>query len=72
MAWPAYGDRIEDIDQGLNWAYCEPDGPPHDLPLPAPPLALDPSKPQIEADQMQFDQTQRITEPIGAPNARPC
>ena len=66
MAWPAYGDRIEDIDQGLNWAYCEPDGPPHDLTLPAPPLALDPSKPQIEADQMQFDQTHRLTELEGS------
>lgn len=38
----------------MNWDYCNPAGPPHDLTMPSPPLPID--KPQLEADEATFDQ----------------
>jgi LPS-assembly protein len=63
---PGHADQMRDIDQGLNWAYCEPDAPAHDLTTPAPPLTLAPPKPQIEADEMQYDQNQSRTLLLGS------
>jgi LPS-assembly protein len=44
----------QDIDRGLNWDYCNPDAPEHDLSLPASPRSDD--TPHIEADRATFNQ----------------
>jgi LPS-assembly protein len=49
-------EPLQDIDRGINWDYCNPEGPAHDLSLPVAPLASD--KPQVEADQATFNQEQ--------------
>jgi LPS-assembly protein len=43
------------IDQGVNWDYCNPQSEPSSVAPPPPPTAAD--KPQIEADEMTYDQT---------------
>ncbi|MCU7842554.1 MAG: LPS-assembly protein LptD [Candidatus Thiodiazotropha sp. (ex Monitilora ramsayi)] len=51
---PVHADTSQGIDRGLNWDYCNPDGPAHDLTMPSAPLPID--KPQLEADEAAFDQ----------------
>ncbi|MCU7811775.1 MAG: hypothetical protein KZQ77_11165, partial [Candidatus Thiodiazotropha sp. (ex Notomyrtea botanica)] len=55
---PVHGEDLQRIDQGLNWNYCNPAGPTHNLASPSPPLSID--KPQIEADEMQFNQGENL------------
>ncbi|MCU7851287.1 MAG: LPS-assembly protein LptD [Candidatus Thiodiazotropha sp. (ex Monitilora ramsayi)] len=55
---PVHGEDLQRIDQGLNWDYCNPAGPAHNLTSPSPPLSID--KPQIEADEMQFNQGENL------------
>ena len=43
------------IDQGVNWDYCNPDSVTGDAAPPTAPLESD--EPQIEADQMTYDQS---------------
>ncbi|MGD8909345.1 MAG: LPS-assembly protein LptD [Chromatiales bacterium] len=43
------------IDQGVNWDYCDPQSEPSSAAPPPPPA--DSEEPQIEADEMTYDQT---------------
>ncbi|MEJ2453074.1 MAG: LPS assembly protein LptD [Candidatus Thiodiazotropha sp.] len=51
------------IDEGIDWDYCNPERRPQALTAPPPPAPLD--KPQIEADQMFYDQATGETQLTG-------
>jgi LPS-assembly protein len=52
--YPAMAETAR-IDQGVNWDYCNPQSESSSAAPPPPPTAAD--KPQIEADEMTYDQT---------------